>query len=1115
MTFRRFYRVACTCFFGLMAAAGWSQNWTTVKLNDYAVTNSSGAIVVLGTDMDVWTPGMTKEAVYDGAFNTFFDPQSSGNAWAGYQLRTPKCVTRIRYCGRTTLESRMVGARFEGANTADFSDAVTLWTHAPTNGWQGDLWIDVTVTNSAALQAFTYLRFFAPGETAGAVREVEFYGIDPASTAPSTPSPSFADSANWYAHLRWTSDGTNVNYQIQRKTGQDSDFLDAANFWYLASGATLTWRDPQPLFSDTQYRIRARNAAGNSDWFTFTAVARNAATGTLMGTPGSYMNNGFTFNMNHDANIDTFFDGPESSGGNNLWSGIDLGTPRTIIGVRYSPRLIFSGRMTGGQFQVDNDASFSSAVTVYTVPSAPPYTNMTAATVTLSSPYRYVRYLSPDGGWGNASEVEFDLAPSAPQAPTGLAVAHSGDLTNDWPVLSWTFASHDLISSSIVYRATAPGGPYTARTPGGLLGSTWTDTNLLVGVVYYYKVAALYADGTTVLDGTKSGYVTYRRSERLERDWSNLTTLKSGMTAFYDATDIWYAASRLFDGDVNTFGDAGPANSKVGVDLGVPYTVTSIRFSPRYTWINRANGAVIQGANSASYSPATTLVTLSNSVYGALTTLYVPDTNSYRYVFATRLDGGEFYSNLSELELYGWRGDSLTNVMTAPLRVSFTPQASSLAMSWAPGTNLSSYRVERMPADGSSSWATVGSTASTSLTDPSPVFGVRYLYRVASLRTTESGEEVAYSDSYPVVAFVPGSGTGLNGYYYSSYSKAYNPSEKLEKTQLDSTVNFSWASGTPLISGVASSTTNVLITWYGKLIVPYDGTYTFYTTTDDGAALRIDGQFVIDKWTDQSAAFSASAALAAGEHTLRFDYYQNHSDAAAKLEWDGLGYRDLIPSSQLVPVALPSDSFNGWQGRSFNAPRLGCHVYDANTGTLTLSSCGLDVNGDQEGHYFVWQKIGGPFLLEAKVNQIVDPQAPSAKALLMARNGIASGLAFLAPHAWPQGRSATKPVSRTDRRSKTFSRGKDRRATPVGCGSNASGTPSPRRSATATATHGKRSTRSWTRTASSTPRCTRDSPSLRRRFPRRTCSRAPRSRTSGSFRSTARSLSFSDAVRGQ
>jgi len=127
-----------------------------------------------------------------------------------------------------------------------------------------------------------------------------------------------------------------------------------------------------------------------------------------------------------------------------------------------------------------------------------------------------------------------------------------------------------------------------------------------------------------------------------------------------------------------------------------------------------------------------------------------------------------------------------------------------------------------------------------------------------------------------------------------------------------------------------------------------------------------------------------------------------------KLEWDGLGYRDLVPSSQLVPVALPSDSFNGWQGRSFNAPKLGSHTYDAATGALTLSSGGLDISGGAEGHHFVWQRIGGPFLLEAKINQNVDPQSTSAKALLMVRNGIESGRAFLAPTRMASGQLGYK-----------------------------------------------------------------------------------------------------------
>ena len=72
---------------------------------------------------------------------------------------------------------RTLGCSFQAANTADFSDAVTLYTvgnggetkYSLTNGWQ-----EVSVGSA---QSFTYLRFYAPiGKAGGSIAEVEFYG---------------------------------------------------------------------------------------------------------------------------------------------------------------------------------------------------------------------------------------------------------------------------------------------------------------------------------------------------------------------------------------------------------------------------------------------------------------------------------------------------------------------------------------------------------------------------------------------------------------------------------------------------------------------------------------------------------------------------------------------------------------------------------------------------------------------------------------------------------------------------------------------------------------------------------------------------------------------------
>jgi regulation of enolase protein 1 (concanavalin A-like superfamily) len=1001
--------LAGACLLALLACPVQAQYWTTNKLNNAAVTNASGAMIVLGTDTNVWTTGMTKEAVYDGNTATFFDPVLGQNAWAGFQLRSPKVVSRIRYIGRSGQAVRMNGVLFQGANTADFSDAVTLLTHTPPANWTGTTWIDVTLSTTNALRSFTYLRYIATAANSfgGNAAEVEFYGLEAPAAPPPTPVLSFADSANWYAHMRWTVDAAASAYEVQRRRADEADFATILTDLFRNPGAT-TWRDPTNLFNDTAYRVRARNSAGDSAWFAFSAAAANAATGTWIGTAGTYGGN-MTGDKAYDANIDTFFDGPSSSGGNGLWTGLDLGAPRPVAGLRFTPRTGWASRMTGGQFQAADNTNFTGATTLYTIPSNPIYTNMMR--VALASPVtaRYVRYLSPNGGWGNVAEVEFDLAPSAPKTPTGLAIA-SSDLTNDYPVLTWSFDAPNVVSSSLVYSATAPGGPYTLATPSGVFGRAWTNAAAQVGVLTYYKVSAVASDANGWAEGPQTAYATYRRCQRLERDWSALGALKAGVTAFRVGStynnDPNVDVDKLFDGSLATSADIVPSACSVGVDFGKPYGIGWMRFSPRSTFAARVNGAVLRGSNDL--AAATTLATFTNGAAGAYAINRATSSAAHRFVFATRLDGAEFYGNLAELELFGWDPDAVTNLLAAPASVSFAIGASALTVSWSASANATSYRVERMPADGSSSWSVVGSAAATSLDDASPAAGVSILYRVAALRTTEAGEEAAYSESFPAVYYVPGAGTGLRGHYYHPFTKAYDPAEALVLTRDDATVNFAWGGTTPLATGTATSVTNTLVVWYGTLLVPHAGTYTFYANTDDGVALRVDGQFVLNDWADGAAERSGSVALAAGSHTLRLDYYQASGGAAARLEWAGAVNREVIPASQLSPLALPSDDIGAWRGRTFNATKLGTHATDPATGGIVVSSAGVDLSGTGEGHHFVWQPVRGGFLLEALVTQRVDAASLSAKALLMVRSGLATGNAFLAPARMATGQLGVK-----------------------------------------------------------------------------------------------------------
>ncbi len=131
-------------------------------------------------------------------------------------------------------------------------------------------------------------------------------------------------------------------------------------------------------------------------------------TGKVIGTPGSYNNTGADISKVFDGDINTFFDAPESTNGNGDWVGLDLGTPKTITKIRFAPRAEFPDRMIGGKFQGSTTADFAKPVDLYVITDSPKVNQYTEVTTLLSKgPFQYVRYLSPDGGWGNVAEIEF------------------------------------------------------------------------------------------------------------------------------------------------------------------------------------------------------------------------------------------------------------------------------------------------------------------------------------------------------------------------------------------------------------------------------------------------------------------------------------------------------------------------------------------------------------------------------------------------------------------------------------------------------------------------------------------------------------------------------------
>src|SRR5206468_10448624 len=124
-----------------------------------------------------------------------------------------------------------------------------------------------------------------------------------------------------------------------------------------------------------------------------------------------------------------------------------------------------------------------------------------------------------------------------------------------------------------------------------------------------------------------------------------------------------------------------------------------------------------------------------------------------------------------------------------------------------------------------------------------------------------------------------GTGAGLQGAYYDNLDFT-----NLKLTRTDSAVNFDWGSGSP---DASIGPDQFSVRWTGQVQPRYSQTYTFYTVTDDGVRLWVNGVLLIDKWADQGATqWSGAMDLTAGQkYDLRLDYYENAGASAAKLSW--------------------------------------------------------------------------------------------------------------------------------------------------------------------------------------------------------------------------------------
>ena len=146
---------------------------------------------------------------------------------------------------------------------------------------------------------------------------------------------------------------------------------------------------------------------------------------------------------------------------------------------------------------------------------------------------------------------------------------------------------------------------------------------------------------------------------------------------------------------------------------------------------------------------------------------------------------------------------------------------------------------------------------------------------------------------------VNGTGTGLAAAYYDD-----NNFTTLKINRTDPTVNFQWWSGSPDPSIGAETYT---VRWTGKVQPLYSQTYTFYTNSDDGTRLWVNGQLITDNWASHGPTeFSGTINLAAGQmYDIKLEYHEEYGDATMILSWSSASQpKQIIPQCQLYPASV-------------------------------------------------------------------------------------------------------------------------------------------------------------------------------------------------------------------
>ncbi len=422
------------------------------------------------------------------------------------------------------------------------------------------------------------------------------------------------------------------------------------------------------------------------------------------------------------------------------WIGLDLGAgnAKQLSAIRYVPRATLAGRMTNGVFQGSNTADFSAGVVeLARVNVTPPDNVETTLLVTEVTPFRYVRYVSPDFGYCNLAEFKLYAAgdPVTEPPPVNLQGTAAGTTAS----LTWSAPYAGMPLGYNVKRSSLNGGPYATLTTG-LATTAFQDSGLTSGATYYYVVTTTNSGG----ESANSAQLVLNPPVGLK-----LTgTVMGGGTPLNSGT----VYANAFDGSVSTYFESTDATGWTGLDFGAGKAITGLRYSPRNSDTSNTNnsslllGGRFQASNTADFSSGVvTFITLNTTAdYNTYTAVGVaPSTTTYRYV--RYLTSSARVADIAEIAFYGGTLPGIPAVVTASAR------EATATIGWSAVAGATRYKIYRSSSAGGPYGNVNSNITALSFTDSGLLAGNTYYYVISAVNSVGESAlstEVSAYDHY-------------------------------------------------------------------------------------------------------------------------------------------------------------------------------------------------------------------------------------------------------------------------------------------------------------------------------------------------------------------------------